>query len=74
MLKSGATLGSWGWGGAGKEVQEEGDIGMPIDAWQKPTQYCKAVIIQLKINKSILLSNTSRSGLECIMVVGFLTI
>ena len=22
-----------------------------VDIWQKPTQYCKAVILQLKINK-----------------------
>ena len=23
---------------------------MHVDVWQKPTQYCKAVILQLKIN------------------------
>ena len=23
-----------------------------VDIWQKPTQYCKAIILQLKINKS----------------------
>ena len=22
-----------------------------VDAWQKPTHYCKAIILQLKINK-----------------------
>ena len=22
-----------------------------VDIWQKPTQYCKAIILQLKINK-----------------------
>ena len=22
-----------------------------VDAWQKPTQYCKAIVLQLKINK-----------------------
>ena len=22
-----------------------------VDVWQKPTQYCKAIIFQLKINK-----------------------
>ena len=22
-----------------------------VDVWQKPTQYCKAIILQLKINK-----------------------
>ena len=26
-----------------------------IDVWQKPTQYCKAIILQLKINTRILL-------------------
>ena len=23
-----------------------------VDVWQKPTQYCEAIILQLKINKS----------------------
>ena len=23
---------------------------MHVDVWQKPTQYCKAIILQLKIN------------------------
>ena len=36
------------------EVQEGGDICIPMvihdDVWQqKPTQYCKAIILQLKI-------------------------
>ena len=22
-----------------------------VDGWQKPTQYCKAIILQLKVNK-----------------------
>ena len=22
-----------------------------VDVWQKPTQYCKAIILQLKLNK-----------------------
>jgi len=22
-----------------------------VDLWQKPTQYCKAIVLQLKINK-----------------------
>ena len=37
-------------------VQEGGDICIPrlthVDIWQKPTQYYKAMILQLKINKS----------------------
>ena len=24
---------------------------IPVDAWQKPTQHCKAIILQLKMNK-----------------------
>ena len=38
----------------GREVQEGGDILylwlIHTDAWQKPTQYCKAIILQLKLN------------------------
>jgi len=42
--------------GDGREVQEGGDICIPMgdscfDVWQKPTQYCKATVLQLKINK-----------------------
>ena len=38
----------------GWEVREVEDIGMVylwlihIEVWQKPTQYCKAIILQLK--------------------------
>ena len=46
------------WDGVGdrREVQEGGDICIPMgdscfDVWQKPTQYCKATVLQLKINK-----------------------
>ena len=49
-----------GWNGVagGREVQEEGDIHIylwliHVDVWQKPIQYCKAIILQLKINKFI---------------------
>ena len=41
-----------GWGGS---FMEEGIYVclqlIHIDVWQKPTQYCKAIILQLKINK-----------------------
>ena len=41
--------------GGGKEDQEGGDILylqlIHVDVWQKPTQCCKAIILQLKINK-----------------------
>ena len=35
-----------------------------VDIWQKPTQYCKAIIFQLKINKfkQIFKRNGSLSG------------
>ena len=45
-----------GWDGeaSGRGVQDEGTHVHPwlihVDIWQKPTQYCKAIIIQLKIN------------------------
>ena len=41
--------------GGAREVQEGGDIDIPrlihADVWQKPTQYCKAIFLQLKINE-----------------------
>ena len=51
-----------GWDGVGgrRDIQEGGDICIPVihmihtDVWPfmlKPTQYCKAIILQLKINK-----------------------
>ena len=48
-----------GWDGVGgrREVQEGGDVCIclwliPVDVWQKPTQFCEAIILQLK-NKLI---------------------
>ena len=38
--------------GGGREFQEGEDICMPVadvSVWQKPTQYCKAIILQLEI-------------------------
>ena len=36
--------------GDGRVVQEGGDICIPVligvDVWQRPTQYCKAIILQ----------------------------
>ena len=41
----------------GGQVQEGRDIRLPglihADAWQKPTQYCKVVILQFKKKKNI---------------------
>ena len=45
------NLEEWDGMGGGRDVQEGGDILTPMaDVWQKPTQYCKAVILQVKIN------------------------
>ena len=46
-----------GWDGLGgeREAQRAGKCVflqlIHVDVWQKPTQYCKAIILQLKINK-----------------------
>ena len=48
------------WGGSWEGVQEGGNIYIPVihfDVWQKPTQYCKAVTLQVKINKLIIKNN-----------------
>ena len=41
-----------GWGGeSGGEVQDGGHVCpwlIHVDVWQKPPQYCKGIIIQLK--------------------------
>ena len=42
------------WGGGGRETQDRGVIYVyvwlnHIDVRQKPTQHCKAIILQLKI-------------------------
>ena len=34
-----------------------------VDIWQKPTQYCKAIILQLKINK-LILKNLKENEIE----------
>ena len=37
--------------GGGRKVQEGGDIWLiQVVVWQEPTQYYKAIILQLKIN------------------------
>ena len=43
------SLEGWGGVGGGREAQTGGDVWMPVvihvDVWQKPTQYCKAIIL-----------------------------
>ena len=44
----------WDGVGGGREVQEGGDILclwlIHVDVWQRLTQSCKAIILQLKVN------------------------
>ena len=47
------NLEGWDGVGGGRKVQEEGDRGISMAdscCCMKPTQYCKAVILQLKVN------------------------
>ena len=49
------NLNGWDGVGDGREVQEGWDIYIylwmtHVDVWQKPSQYYKTIIIQLKIN------------------------
>ena len=45
------NLEEWDGMRGGREVQEGGGILIPMaDVWQKPAQYCKAGILQAKIN------------------------
>ena len=37
-----------------------------VDVWQKITQYCKAIVLQLKINKAKIESKTKRSNHSCL--------
>ena len=42
-----------GWEVGGRFKREGIDVYLwliPVDVWQKPAQYCKAIIFQLKIN------------------------
>ena len=58
--------------GGGREVQEEGNLWLiHVDVWQKPTQYCKAVILQLKINKLKKMKNkqTKKEVIACLVGV-----
>ena len=47
---------TWGWDGVGREREvQEGRPYVDLwlihaDIWQKPTQYCKAIISQLQIS------------------------
>ena len=43
----------WDGVGGGREVQEGGDMCIPmahVDVWQKPKQHYKAIILPLKVN------------------------
>ena len=48
------NLEGWDGGGGWREVQEGGTyiyLWLNHDIWQKQTQYCKAILLQLKRNK-----------------------
>ena len=57
-----------GWHGmrGGKEVQEGGSYVyqwlIHVDTWQKPTQYCKAIILQFKKNLFFRASVLEKTG------------
>ena len=57
-LKRGLCINLEGWDGEGEgtEVQKGGDICIPMadscEVWQKTTKFCKAIILQLKQNKT----------------------
>ena len=60
----GNSLEEWegvGWGG---RFKREGTYVylwlIPVDVWQKPTQYYKAIILQLQINNLKKLSNKAK--------------
>ena len=43
--------GGVGWGGRFKMEETHVYLGLiHVDVWQKPTQYCTAIILQLKVN------------------------
>ena len=52
--------------GSGREVQEERTYIylwlIHADVWQKPAQYCKAIIFQFKINKKIFNKEKNTGG------------
>ena len=59
------NLEGWDGVGGGKEAQEGGTYVylwlIHVDVWQKPTEYCKEIILQLKIN---LKNSTYRNNLS----------
>ena len=69
------NLEGWDGVGGGREAQEGGDICMPVadhvDVWQKPTQYCKAIILQLKIIKIFCFQQFTKSVTPCPSFIHF---
>ena len=44
----------WDGEGDGRQVQEGGDMGVPVaDVWQKTPKFYKAITLQLKIEKRV---------------------
>ena len=60
-------MGGMGWKVGGRFKREEAYVYLwqiHVDVWHKPTQYCKPIILQLKINKNFKTekNNQHRSG------------
>ena len=43
-----------------------------VDVWHKPTQYCKPIILQLKINKNFKTEKTINIGLDTDIPINYL--
>ena len=59
-------MGGMGWEVGGRRETEgtHTDLGLiHTDVWQKPTQDCKAIILQLKVNNFFLKDTTGASAL-----------
>ena len=60
------NLEGWDGEGDGRKVWEGWDMGVPmadsVDGWQKPTKYCKAIILQLKNKKIKILKVDNQQG------------
>ena len=62
------NLEGWGGEGGGGRFRSEGTCVylwlIHVDVWRKPTQYCKAIILQFKINKWKYIQISNNSALK----------
>ena len=62
------NLEGWNGVGGGRGVQEGTYVYLwliHVDVWQKPTQYCRAIILQLKIKLKKILSSREKINEGC---------